>query len=92
MIEPRGSNKAFERELEVEPHETPGTVLWDDYVAPEESATVRQLIQRVAAGESVGDHDSTWVTKSGRRLSVLWSAFSCLQSTKGASSSSAAVT
>ena len=73
VIEPRGSNKAFERELEVEPHETPGTVLWDDYVAPEESATVRQLIKRVAAGETVGDHDNTWVTKSGRRLSVLWS-------------------
>src|SRR4029078_7664894 len=74
VIEPRGSNKAFERELEVEPDETPGTVLWDDYVAPEESATVRQLIQRVAAGESVGDHDSTWVTKSGGRVSGLWSA------------------
>ena len=34
VIEPRGSNKAFERELEVKPDETPGTVLWDDYVAP----------------------------------------------------------
>ena len=73
VIEPRGSNKAFERELEVKPDETPGTVLWDDYVAPEEAAMVRQLVQRVAAGETVGDHDNTWVTKSGRRLSVLWS-------------------
>ncbi len=34
---------------------------------------MRQLVQRVAAGETVGDHDNTWVTKSGRRLSVLWS-------------------
>jgi PAS domain S-box-containing protein len=73
VIEPRGSNKAFERELEVKPDETPGTVLWDDYVAPEEAATVRELVHRVAAGETVGDHDNTWVTKSGRRLSVLWS-------------------
>ena len=28
----------------------------------------------MAAGEVVGDHDNTWVTKSGQRLSVLWSA------------------
>ena len=29
VLEPRGSNKAFERTLEVEPHETRGTVLWE---------------------------------------------------------------
>ena len=70
-----------------------GTVLWDDYVAPEESATVRQLIERVAAGETVGDHDNTWVTKSGRRLvGARGRASSCPRSTSGASSSSAAAT
>ena len=48
-------------------------MLWDDYVAPEESATVRRARQARRGGETVGDHDNTWVTKSGRRLSVLWS-------------------
>ncbi len=73
VIEQRGSNKAFERELEVTPDETPGTVLWEDYVAAEEAASVRDIVKRVAGGETIGDHDNTWVTKSGRRLSVLWS-------------------
>ncbi len=67
------ANKAFERTLEVEPHETGHTVLWEKYIAPEESAQVRALIGRAAAGEAVGDHDNVWVTKSGRRLSVSWS-------------------
>ena len=67
------SNKAFERTLEVAPEETGGTVFWDTYVAPEDSARVRALIGRVAAGETVGHHDHTWLTKSGRRLAVSWS-------------------
>ena len=74
VVQPRGSNKAFERELEVTPDETPGTVFWEEYIAREEAAEVRKLIGRVAGGEPVGDHDSTWVTRSGRRMSVLWSA------------------
>ncbi len=68
-----GANKAFERTLEVEAHEAGGTVLWEHYVAPEEAAEVRSLIGRIAAGEVVGDHDNTWVAKSGRRIAVSWS-------------------
>jgi len=73
VLAPLASNKAFERMLEVDPEETGGTVFWEQWIAPEESAEVRSLIGRVAAGETVGDHDSTWVSKSGRRLSVSWS-------------------
>jgi len=73
VLAPLGANKAFERTLEVEPHETGGTVLWEQYVVPDEAAEVRRLVGRVVAGEAVGDHDNTWVTKSGRRLSVSWS-------------------
>ena len=73
VLAPMASNKAFERTLEVAPEETGGTVLWDTYVAPEDSARVRALIGRVAAGETVGHHDHTWITKSGRRLAVSWS-------------------
>ena len=65
VLAPMASNKAFERTLEVAPEETGGTVFWDAYVAPEDSARVRALIGRVAAGETVGHHDHTWITKSG---------------------------
>ena len=27
----------------------------------------------MAAGEAVGDHDNTWVSKSGQRVTVSWS-------------------
>ena len=30
-------------------------------------------LPRFAAGESIGYHDHTWVTRSGRRLDVSWS-------------------
>jgi PAS domain S-box-containing protein len=73
VLAPEASNKSFERTLEVEPHETGGTVFWDTYVAPEDSAPVRALIARVAGGETVGYNDHTWITKSGRRISVSWS-------------------
>ena len=72
VLAPMGANKAFERALGVDPHETGGTVLWKDYVAPEEADEVRALIGRVVAGEAVGDHDSTWVTRSGTRFAVSW--------------------
>ena len=73
VLAPNASNKAFERTLEVRPEETGGTVFWDTYVAPEDAARVKALVGRVAAGETVGDHDHTWITKSGRRLAVSWS-------------------
>ena len=73
VLAPYATNKAFERTLEVEPHETGGTVFWDTYVAPEDSARVKALVARVAAGETVREHDHTWITKSGRRLAVSWS-------------------
>jgi len=73
VLAPSASNKAFERTLEVRPEETGGTVFWDTYVAPEDAARVKALIGRVAAGETVRDHDHTWITKTGRRLAVSWS-------------------
>ena len=73
VLAPLASNKSFERTLEVSPQETGGTVFWDAYVAPEDAAQVRALVARVAAGETVGYNDHTWITKSGRRVAVSWS-------------------
>jgi PAS domain S-box-containing protein len=73
VLAPMASNKTFERTLEVGSHETGGTVFWDTYVAPEDAAPVRALVARVAAGETVGYNDHTWIAKSGRRIEVSWS-------------------
>jgi PAS domain S-box-containing protein len=68
------TNIAFERTLEYAPEETGGHIFWERYVAPEEADEVRGIIERVSAGESVPEHDNHWVSSSGRRLLVAWSA------------------
>jgi PAS domain S-box-containing protein len=75
-LAPFASNKAFERTLGYQPEETGGNVFWERFVAPEDADDVRGVIERVIAGESVAPRDSTWLTKSGERLSVSWSCIS----------------
>jgi PAS domain S-box-containing protein len=72
-LAPFASNKAFERTLEYLPEETGGNVLWERFVAPEDVDEVRGIVERVIAGEAVRPRDSTWLTKSGARLSISWS-------------------
>jgi PAS domain S-box-containing protein len=67
------TNKAFEATLEYEPDETGGHVFWERYIAPEEAQEVADAIRRACAGGDAGTSDNTWVTKSGRRLSIAWS-------------------
>jgi PAS domain S-box-containing protein len=67
------SNKAFERTLEYEPDETGGDVFWARYVAPEDADDAARRILSVAAGDDMPATDSTWLTKSGRRITVSWS-------------------
>ena len=67
-----GANIAFEETLEYDPAEIGGQVFWETFVDPEESDEVRDAIMRVAAGEPPAEHDNTWLTKTGRRLSVAW--------------------
>ena len=67
-----GANIAFERTLGYEPAEIGGQVLWEDFVVPEEADDVRRVTEEVAAGGAPAEHDHTWVTRSGERLSVAW--------------------
>ena len=67
-----GANIAFEETLEYEPAEIGGQVFWEAFVDPEESDEVRDAILRVTAGEPPAERDNTWLTKTGRRLSVAW--------------------
>jgi PAS domain S-box-containing protein len=68
----RGSNTAFERSLGYAPEEIGGQVFWEQFVAPEDVEAVRHVIERVAGGEELGEHDHHWRTANGDRLIIAW--------------------
>lgn len=68
-----GSNVAFEKSLEYEPEEIGGQVFWEEFVDAADSGDVRRVIEGVFAGGLPDGLDSTWVTKTGHRISVAWS-------------------
>ena len=68
----RGTNIAFERALGYDPDETGGVHFWDRYVDDADANEVRQLIERVVAGEDVPEHDHHWLTRDGQRLLIAW--------------------
>ncbi len=68
----RATNLAFERTLGYAPEETGGHVFWERYVDPAEADEVRRIVERVIAGETVGEHDHHWHTSSGRKLLIAW--------------------
>jgi PAS domain S-box-containing protein len=67
-----GANIAFERTLEYDPIEIGGQVFWDEFIAPTERDEVRRVIEDVVGGAEPKEHDNTWVTSSGRILSIAW--------------------
>lgn len=74
VLAPHATNHAFERTLEIDAAAAGGHVLWERFVAPEEADEVREVVAGVVArGLPSGDRDNTWVTRTGRRLSVSWS-------------------
>jgi PAS domain S-box-containing protein len=75
----RASNIAFERTLQYDPSDTGGDVFWEKYVHPDDADEVRERIERVVAGETLGDHDNRWVTSNGRSLVIAWSCTSLPQ-------------
>jgi PAS domain S-box-containing protein len=68
------TNIAFEQTLDYAPDETGGYIFWERYVDPDEADEVRGIVERVAAGETVAEHDNHWLTSSGKRLLIAWSA------------------
>jgi PAS domain S-box-containing protein len=67
-----GANIAFEHTLGYEPSEVGGQVLWEDFVDPAEADEVRTLVEAVQGGAPPKEHDNTWLTRDGGRLSVAW--------------------
>jgi PAS domain S-box-containing protein len=68
----RGANIAFERTLEYDPEEIGGQVFWETFVDPSEADDVRAAVIGVAAGEAPAERDNTWMTKTGKLLSMAW--------------------
>jgi len=68
----QGANMAFERTLERDPSDIGGEVFWMRYAHPSDADEIRDRIERVVAGEQLGEHDNYWVTGTGRRLLVAW--------------------
>ena len=68
----RGANMAFERTLEYDPEEIGGQVFWETFVDPSEADNVRAAVMGVTAGEAPAERDNTWMTKTGRSLSMAW--------------------
>ena len=66
------TNIAFEQTLEYAPAETGGHLFWERYIDPAEADDVKAILERVFAGEVVGEHDHHWVTSTGRRLLIAW--------------------
>jgi PAS domain S-box-containing protein len=67
-----GANIAFEQTLGYEPEQIGGQVLWEDFIDPAEADEVRELVEGISAGAAPTEHDNTWTTSSGERLSVAW--------------------
>jgi PAS domain S-box-containing protein len=68
----RASNRAFEEQLGYDTDDTGGHIFWERYVHPEDADEVRERMQRVFAGEELGEQDNTWVTSAGERMLVAW--------------------
>jgi PAS domain S-box-containing protein len=68
----RGVNAAFERTLEWDDHDVEGRVFWEHWIDPLEAEDVRLRIERAVRGESLGEDENLWVTRTGRRLSIAW--------------------
>jgi PAS domain S-box-containing protein len=68
----RGANIAFERTLERSHTDIGGEVFWMRYAPPSDADAIRERIERVVAGETLGEQDNYWVTATGRRLLVAW--------------------
>jgi PAS domain S-box-containing protein len=68
----QGVNATFVRALEWSDLAVGGNVFWEHWVDPGDADDVRTRIERTVRGELLGEHDSVWLTRSGRRLTVAW--------------------
>jgi PAS domain S-box-containing protein len=72
-VRPFATNKAFERTLGYEPHETGGGLFWERYVPDGERAEARDCILEAIRTKSQTEHEGRWVQRDGATIDVAWS-------------------
>jgi PAS domain S-box-containing protein len=72
-VRPFATNKAFERTLGYEPHETGGHFFWDRYVPDGERAAARDCILAAVRSQSPIDCEGRWMQRDGTSIEVAWS-------------------
>jgi len=72
-VRPFATNKAFERTLGYEPHETGGHFFWDRYVPDGERAAARDCILAAVRSQSPIDCEGRWMQRDGTAIEVAWS-------------------
>jgi len=71
-VRPYASNKAFERTLGYQPHETGGVHFWERYVPDGERATARDCIL-TAIRTGASECEGRWLQRDGGEIDVAWS-------------------
>ena len=73
-LHPGGFNRAFVEATGWTSENAAGRVFWEDIVPPEQAARMRSALEEVFAGAPPRRHESEWLTRDGRRISVEWEA------------------
>src|SRR5690349_19898331 len=71
-VRPYASNRAFERTLGYEPHETGGDFFWEKFVADGERAAARDAILAAIRDGSNTEVEGRWVQRDGTEIEVAW--------------------
>jgi len=71
-VRPYASNKAFERILGYEPHETGGALFWERYVPDGARAKARDAILATIRSQTVSEVEGPWLQRDGTQIQIAW--------------------
>jgi len=71
-VRPHATNRAFERTLGYEPHETGGVLFWERYVPDGERAAARDYILSAVRTQASAHHEGKWLQRDGTEFEVAW--------------------
>ncbi len=65
-------NRACEKATDYTLAEVMGRVFWEFLLVPEETKSVKEVFQKIGAGEFPNTFENFWVGKNGQRRLILW--------------------
>jgi len=71
-VRPYATNRAFERTLGWEPHETGGVLFWERYVPDGERAAARDCILSAVRTGGTSECEGRWLQRDGGEIDVAW--------------------